>query len=175
MSVWTLKTIQNGHSEHILNNVSLIEMHYTSLPWEARPSMWLCFLGKPARPLVTGCLHWMSSTGEKALIQCATSQTVPSMPTYFCQARASNTDLGNVFFPHVMPHTIASDKATHYSAKGEGNLAYTHRSHWSHPHNPTDGAVKQPTEDWVTWSAVILWETVSCRFGSSGSWPWEGD
>lgn len=109
--------------------------------------MWLYSLGKPARPLVTDCLHWMSSTGEEALIQCVTSQTVPSMPTYFCQTSTGNTNLGNVFFPHVMPHTVASDKAIHYSAKGEGELAYTHRIHWSIPDNPTDGAVKQPTED----------------------------
>ena len=87
--------------------------------------MWLYSLGKPARPLVTDCLHWMSSTGEEALIQCVTSQTVPSMPMYFCQTSTGNTDLGNVFVPHVMPHTIASDKAIHYSAKGEGELADT--------------------------------------------------
>lgn len=109
--------------------------------------MWLCSLGKPARSLVTDCLHWLYSKGEEALIQCVTSQTVPSMPMYFCKASTGNTDIGNVFLPHVMPHTISSDKAIHYSAKGEGELAYTHRIHWSLPDSPTDGAVKQHTVD----------------------------
>lgn len=71
----------------------------------------------------------------------------------------TNMNQRQSYFPHIIPHTVASNKETHASAKGERKEVHIHRIHWSysdHPHCWSEETVDQPTADWVAWPATYL-------------------